>query len=356
MISWEVYWHQLDKLNDALQQKRSELINRKDIVFHQDNARPLTSLVTHQKLLQLECSDSQSGLYRTPGVYDNLQGVHAVAAVSGIGIGPWLALSRDGRMSDTSHQKILPKSLALLSRRLFEAISFHMLRKGLCSANNPNLNDNDVDNEINNQHNRDFNSVYDNSAKYRPISNLSSDPEKRSTVARDRSGGDCSGALPREFHRTSAYLHAWINNRRLMKHSPFSYARTLNLPSSDVEPPSLSFTGAGLELDGIHFHDQLLTSVTKSSEIPALVNQLALETINGIPQSSLKIYTDGSRVFRSELIAIRRGLQCAAQLEDRFHEIWILTDSRASIQHLANWGDIGDQTSQDILSLLHDLS
>ncbi|GFX15679.1 RNase H domain-containing protein [Trichonephila clavipes] len=59
---------------------------------------------------------------------------------------------------------------------------------------------------------------------------------------------------------------------------------------------------------------------------------------------------------RSELIAIRRGLQCAAQLEDRFQEIWILTDSRASIQHLANWGDIGDQTSLDILSLLHDLS
>ncbi|GFS60400.1 RNase H domain-containing protein [Trichonephila clavipes] len=159
-----------------------------------------------------------------------------------------------------------------------------------------------------------------------------------------------------EQHRTSAYLHAWINNRRLMIHSPFSYARTLNLPSSDVEPHSLSFTGAGLELDGIYFHDQLLTCVTKSSEIPALINQLALETINGIPQSSLKIYTDGSRVFRSELIATRRGLQCAAQLEDRFQEIWILTDSRASIQHLANWGDIGDQTSLDILSLLHDLS
>ncbi|GFX72426.1 hypothetical protein TNCV_1253801 [Trichonephila clavipes] len=45
-----------------------------------------------------------------------------------------------------------------------------------------------------------------------------------------------------------------------------------------------------------------------------------------------------------------------AQLEDRFQEIWILTDSRASIQHLANWGGIGDQTSLDMLSLLHDLS
>ncbi|GFW99190.1 RNase H domain-containing protein [Trichonephila clavipes] len=139
-----------------------------------------------------------------------------------------------------------------------------------------------------------------------------------------------------------------------MKHGPFSYARTLNLPSSDVEPHSLSFTGAGLELNGIYFHDQLLTSVTKSSEIPALVNQLALETINGIPQSSLEnLYR---RKKGSKLVVIRRGLQCAAQLEDSFQEIWILTDSRASIQHLANWGDIGDQTSLDILSLLHDLS
>ncbi|GFU40056.1 RNase H domain-containing protein [Trichonephila clavipes] len=148
---------------------------------------------------------------------------------------------------------------------------------------------------------------------------------------------------------------------------------------------TLSFPAAGLELDGIYFHDQLLTSVTKSSEIPALVIQLALVTINGIPQSSLKIYTDESRgekgisgsrvyipthsgalefkmenpnycsVFRSELIAIRRGLQCAAQLEDRFQGIWILTDSRTSIKHLANWGDIGDQTSLDILSLLQDI-
>ncbi|GFX12224.1 histone-lysine N-methyltransferase SETMAR [Trichonephila clavipes] len=53
-INSEVYCHHLDKLNDALQQKRSELINRKGVVFHQDNARPHTSLVTRQKLLQLE--------------------------------------------------------------------------------------------------------------------------------------------------------------------------------------------------------------------------------------------------------------------------------------------------------------
>ncbi|GFX45459.1 histone-lysine N-methyltransferase SETMAR [Trichonephila clavipes] len=53
-INSKVYCHQLDKLNDALQQKKSELINRKGVVFHQGNARPHTSLVTRQKLLQLE--------------------------------------------------------------------------------------------------------------------------------------------------------------------------------------------------------------------------------------------------------------------------------------------------------------
>ena len=52
-INSEVYCHQLDKLNDSLKQKRPELINRKGVVFHQDNARPHTSLVTRQKLLQL---------------------------------------------------------------------------------------------------------------------------------------------------------------------------------------------------------------------------------------------------------------------------------------------------------------
>ncbi|XP_015435240.1 PREDICTED: histone-lysine N-methyltransferase SETMAR-like [Dufourea novaeangliae] len=52
-INSEVYCNQLDKLNDSLKQKRPELINGKGVVFHQDNARPHTSLVTRQKLLQL---------------------------------------------------------------------------------------------------------------------------------------------------------------------------------------------------------------------------------------------------------------------------------------------------------------
>ncbi|XP_025155848.1 histone-lysine N-methyltransferase SETMAR-like [Harpegnathos saltator] len=37
----------------AIFQKRPELVNRRGIVFHQDNARPHTSIVTRQKLREL---------------------------------------------------------------------------------------------------------------------------------------------------------------------------------------------------------------------------------------------------------------------------------------------------------------
>ncbi|GFW40171.1 RNase H domain-containing protein [Trichonephila clavipes] len=39
-----------------------------------------------------------------------------------------------------------------------------------------------------------------------------------------------------------------------------------------------------------------------------------------------------------------------------FSEIWILTDSRSSIQHLSNWPSIGDSTSRRILHLFQQLS
>ncbi|GFT58904.1 RNase H domain-containing protein [Trichonephila clavipes] len=37
-------------------------------------------------------------------------------------------------------------------------------------------------------------------------------------------------------------------------------------------------------------------------------------------------------------------------------EIWILTDSRSSIQHLSNWPSMGDSTSRSILHLFQQLS
>lgn len=52
-INTEVYCQQLDKLNAAINEKRPELVNRRSVVFHQDNARPHTSLVTRQKLMEL---------------------------------------------------------------------------------------------------------------------------------------------------------------------------------------------------------------------------------------------------------------------------------------------------------------
>ncbi|KAG6797842.1 Ammar1 transposase [Apis mellifera caucasica] len=49
-INSVVYIEQLTKLNNAVEEKRPELTNRKGVVFHHVNARPHTSLVTRQKL------------------------------------------------------------------------------------------------------------------------------------------------------------------------------------------------------------------------------------------------------------------------------------------------------------------
>jgi len=49
-INSDVYCEQLQKLSDAIAQKCPELINRKGVVFHHDNARPHTSLIIRQKL------------------------------------------------------------------------------------------------------------------------------------------------------------------------------------------------------------------------------------------------------------------------------------------------------------------
>ncbi|GFX41695.1 putative DD34D transposase [Trichonephila clavipes] len=45
-----VYYHQLERLKLDIDQKRPELAIRRGVVFHQDNANPHTSLVTHHKL------------------------------------------------------------------------------------------------------------------------------------------------------------------------------------------------------------------------------------------------------------------------------------------------------------------
>ena len=47
------YCSQLDQLKAALYKKRLEGVDRKCIIFHQDNTRPRVSLMTRQKLVQL---------------------------------------------------------------------------------------------------------------------------------------------------------------------------------------------------------------------------------------------------------------------------------------------------------------
>ena len=56
MIHPNKYCCQLDQLKAALNEKHLELVNRKRIIFHQDNARSFVSFVslkTRQKLLKL---------------------------------------------------------------------------------------------------------------------------------------------------------------------------------------------------------------------------------------------------------------------------------------------------------------
>lgn len=53
IIDSNFYCQQLKKLCQAIEIKRPELIIRKGIIFHHDNVRPYTSLVTHQKLKEL---------------------------------------------------------------------------------------------------------------------------------------------------------------------------------------------------------------------------------------------------------------------------------------------------------------
>ncbi|GFW92805.1 putative DD34D transposase [Trichonephila clavipes] len=49
----DIYCQPLDRLKLVTDQKWPELANRRSVMFHQDNARPHTSVVTRQKLWEL---------------------------------------------------------------------------------------------------------------------------------------------------------------------------------------------------------------------------------------------------------------------------------------------------------------
>ena len=57
MINSTKYCSQLDQVRAAGDEKHPELINRKCIILHQDNARPHVFLMTRQNLLQLDWED-----------------------------------------------------------------------------------------------------------------------------------------------------------------------------------------------------------------------------------------------------------------------------------------------------------
>ena len=52
-INSKLYCEQLQRLQQAIERKGPELINRRGVIFHHDNARPHTSLMTRQKLREL---------------------------------------------------------------------------------------------------------------------------------------------------------------------------------------------------------------------------------------------------------------------------------------------------------------
>ena len=51
------------KLDKEIKEKRLELATRKGVIFHQDNARPHTSLLTRKKLLELSWEVMPHRLY-----------------------------------------------------------------------------------------------------------------------------------------------------------------------------------------------------------------------------------------------------------------------------------------------------
>ncbi|GFS90074.1 putative RNA-directed DNA polymerase from transposon BS [Trichonephila clavipes] len=164
--------------------------------------------------------------------------------------------------------------------------------------------------------------------------------------------------------RIFAYLHSWLNNRRFKKHNPFFLAVDMCLFSGNVEPHSLMpFSHFKFDSDRIHFQTELLTRVCKGSDIPEFTRQIALETIHGILHSALKIYTDGSmggisgsgvHIETPDGLNSLQFIDIASELV--FRDVWILIDSRASIQHLSRCTTVGDMTTRNILDVVVRLS
>ena len=63
-IDSNVYGHQLSTLNEEIKRKRPELANHKGVMFHHDYSRPVTFLLTRQKLIELNWKVMPHPTYR----------------------------------------------------------------------------------------------------------------------------------------------------------------------------------------------------------------------------------------------------------------------------------------------------
>ncbi|GBM83815.1 hypothetical protein AVEN_180769-1 [Araneus ventricosus] len=63
---------------------------------------------------------------------------------------------------------------------------------------------------------------------------------------------------------------------------------------------------------------------------------------------------DNCSVFRSEPLAIREALNFTLHFENS--DIYVLTDSKSSIQYLKNWPEIREKTGQEVVSKIATLS
>ncbi|GFU05221.1 RNase H domain-containing protein [Trichonephila clavipes] len=168
-------------------------------------------------------------------------------------------------------------------------------------------------------------------------------------------------------NRTSKFLWSWNSHQRLKRGIHVGHVVSGHFVASSIEHTHHSLSqiiDASEGLQGVYFHVDLSIQVSKQKELPCYLKQLALERINNVPKDAVHMYTDGSKlgsdcsgssiyisfreqeikiqrknpdscsVFRSELVAILEGLNSIESLS-QLYDIWIVSDSRSAIQHLA---------------------
>ncbi|GIY65072.1 uncharacterized protein CDAR_428731 [Caerostris darwini] len=124
--------------------------------------------------------------------------------------------------------------------------------------------------------------------------------------------------------------------------------------TEELIPPLSVYIGAGFAAEIKHFHVVLLAEVFENFRTLSM-NYFELDPVHFYTTPSLT-WSAGIKTTKVRAYSYQKGLAVCSSGGDQFQDIWTMTDSRASIQHLCNWGIVGDQTSLDILKLLDMLS